>query len=76
MRVAARFDLLAEVVCTAPDELRNFLDLHCYGSSMVASVEPMVGLGLYKSLFKWEKPLIAGNGDSRGRKQRAKSCKA
>ena len=25
-------------------------------------VEPMMGLGLYKSLFKWDKPLGAGNG--------------
>ncbi|MFC1680505.1 Lrp/AsnC family transcriptional regulator [Pseudomonadota bacterium] len=63
MRVASRFDLLAEVVCESPDELRKFLDAHCYGSKMVASVEPMVGLGLYKSLFKWDKPLAAGNGD-------------
>jgi Lrp/AsnC family transcriptional regulator for asnA, asnC and gidA len=67
MRVASRFDLLAEVVCQTPEELRDFLDAHCYGSEMIASVEPMVGLGLYKSLFKWEKPLIAGNGQSNGK---------
>ncbi len=70
MRVAGRFDLLAEIVCEAPDDLREFLDTHCYGSQQVASVEPMVGLGLYKSLFKWDKPLVAGNGrksDSRSR---------
>ena len=67
MRVAARFDLLAEVVCQTPEELRDFLDKHCYGSQMISSVEPMVGLGLYKSLFKWEKPLIAGNGDHGGK---------
>lgn len=60
MRVAANFDLLAEVVCYNPEELRDFLDKHCYGSDLVLSVEPMVGLGLYKSLFKWEKLLIAG----------------
>ena len=65
MRVAARFDLLAEVVCHTPEELRNFLDAHCYGSEMIASVEPMVGLGLYKSLFKWENPLIAGSGNGK-----------
>ena len=70
MRVAGRFDLLAEVVCEAPDELRDFLDTHCYGSKMVASVEPMVGLGLYKSLFKWDKPLVAGNGNNHGHKPR------
>ncbi len=62
MRVAARFDLLAEVVCGSPDELRDFLDSHCYGSDDIAQVEPMMGLGLYKSLFKWDKPLGAGNG--------------
>lgn len=62
MRVAARFDLLAEVVCGSPDELRDFLDAHCYGSDDIAQVEPMMGLGLYKSLFKWDQPLGAGNG--------------
>ena len=62
MRVAARFDLLAEVVCGSPDELREFLDDHCYGSDDIAQVEPMMGLGLYKSLFKWDKPLGAGDG--------------
>ena len=62
MRVASRYDLLAEIVCETPDDLRDFLDTHCYGQSSIASVEPMVGLGLYKSLFKWEKPLVAGKG--------------
>ena len=62
MRVAARFDLLAEVVCGSPDELRDFLDAHCYGADDIAQVEPMMGLGLYKSLFKWDKPLASGNG--------------
>ena len=62
MRVAARFDLLAEVVCGSPDELRDFLDAHCYGADDIAQVEPMMGLGLYKSLFKWDKPLASGDG--------------
>ncbi|MBT4889838.1 MAG: Lrp/AsnC family transcriptional regulator [Rhodospirillales bacterium] len=62
MRVASRFDLLAEIVCETPDDLREFLDTHCYGHPSVASVEPMIGLGLYKSLFGWEQPLLAGNG--------------
>lgn len=62
MRVAARYDLLAEIVCGSPDELREFLDTHCYGSADIASVEPMMGLGLYKSLLKWDKPLGASNG--------------
>ena len=64
MRVASRFDLLAEIVCEAPEDLRDFLDKHCYGSQQVASVEPMIGLGLYKSLFKWDQPVIGGNGSA------------
>ncbi len=59
MRVASRYDLLAEIVCETPNELRDFLDAHCYGQANIASVEPMVGLGLYKSLFKWEKNVVA-----------------
>jgi len=47
-------------VCETPDDLRDFLDTHCYGDPRVAAVEPMVGLGLYKSLFGWEQPLLAG----------------
>ncbi len=66
MRVAARFDLLAEIVCETPDDLRDFLDRHCYGAPDVASVEPMIGLGLYKSLFKWDRPIVAGNGSNHG----------
>ena len=57
MRIAGRFDLLAEVVVDSPISLRNFLDKHCYESPMVSSVEPMMGLGLYKSLYKWEIPI-------------------
>jgi hypothetical protein len=57
MRVAGRFDLLVEVVVDSPVSLRAFLDEHCYESSLVSSVEPMMGLGLYKSLYKWEIPL-------------------
>ncbi len=80
MRVAARFDLLAEIVCGTPDELREFLDAHCYGSKDIAEVEPMVGLGLYKSLLKWDKPLASGNGHrgngkKRGAKRRSSSAK-
>tara|TARA_Y100000766_G_scaffold247187_1_gene228152 strand:- start:1068 stop:1658 length:591 start_codon:yes stop_codon:yes gene_type:complete len=56
MRVTGKYDLLVEIVVESPISLRNFLDEHCYGSSMVSSVEPMIGLGLYKSLYKWEIP--------------------
>ena len=75
MRVAARFDILAEIVCETPDDLRDFLDKHCYGSKQIASVEPMVGLGLYKSLFKWDQPVIAGNGRKQDGKARGDARK-
>ncbi len=65
MRVASQFDLLAEIVCETPNELRDFLDTHCYGQKDVASVEPMIGLGLYKSLFKWEQSVLEGSGGKR-----------
>jgi Lrp/AsnC family transcriptional regulator, regulator for asnA, asnC and gidA len=58
MRVASRYDLLAEIVCETPDDLRDFLDTHCYGQPSISSVEPMIGLGLYKSLFKWDKGVV------------------
>ena len=57
MRVMGRFDMLVEVVVDSPVSLRNFLDKHCYESTLVAAVEPMMGLGLYKSLYKWELPM-------------------
>ena len=60
MRVASRYDLLAEIVCETPDDLRDFLDTHCYGQPNIASVEPMIGLELYKSLFKWDESVEAG----------------
>ena len=66
VRVAARYDVLAEVVCGSPDELRDFLDTCCYGSDDIAEVEPMMGLGLYKSLLKWDRPLGAGAGGAGG----------
>ena len=58
MRIAGRFDLLVEVVVDTPISLRDFLDKHCYESRLVSSVEPMMGLGLYTSLYKWEIPII------------------
>jgi Lrp/AsnC family transcriptional regulator for asnA, asnC and gidA len=54
--VAGRFDLLLEVICETHDQLREFLRRHCYGRADVASVEPMIGLALYKSLLKWGQP--------------------
>ena len=66
MRVAARFDLLVEVVCEDPDELKHFLDEHCYSLPEIASVEPMIGLGLYKSLLKWEESDPDGESNGNG----------
>lgn len=54
MRVAGRYNLLVEVICKNPDELRRFLDAHFHSWDAIASVEPLVGLGMYKSLLKWE----------------------
>lgn len=54
MRVAGRYDLLVEVICKSPNELRRFLDAHFHSWDAIASVEPLMGLGMYKSLLKWE----------------------
>jgi Lrp/AsnC family transcriptional regulator for asnA, asnC and gidA len=54
--VAARFDLLVEVICESHDDLRRFLLEHCYGHPDIASVEPMMGLAMYKNLLKWGQP--------------------
>jgi len=51
--VAGRFDLLVEVTCADQDELRAFLRRHCYGRRDIASVEPMIGLAMYKNKLKW-----------------------
>lgn len=51
--VAGRFDLLVEVTCQDQDELRAFLRRHCYGRRDIASVEPMIGLAMYKNKLKW-----------------------
>jgi Lrp/AsnC family transcriptional regulator for asnA, asnC and gidA len=51
--VAGRFDLLVEVICQDQDELRAFLRRHCYGRRDIASVEPMIGLAMYKNKLKW-----------------------
>lgn len=50
MVVAARYDLLVEVQFQKASELNEFLELHCYRSGKIASVEAMVGLKLYKWL--------------------------
>ena len=54
--VAARYDLLVEVICETHDDLRGFLFEHCYGHPDIASVEPMIGLAMYKNLLKWGRP--------------------
>ena len=54
--VAGRYDLLVEVICKTHDELAHFLREHCYSRPDLASVEPMVGLAMYKSMLKWGQP--------------------
>jgi Lrp/AsnC family transcriptional regulator for asnA, asnC and gidA len=53
---AGRFDLLVEVVCDDQASFRAFLLEHCYSNPEIASVEPMIGLELFKSVFKWGRP--------------------
>ena len=53
---AGRYDLMIEVICKTHDELAAFLRKHCYARKELASVEPMVGLALYKSMLKWGQP--------------------
>jgi Lrp/AsnC family transcriptional regulator for asnA, asnC and gidA len=53
---AGRYDLLVEVICKTHDELSAFLREHCYSRKELSSVEPMVGLALYKSMLKWGQP--------------------
>jgi Lrp/AsnC family transcriptional regulator for asnA, asnC and gidA len=54
--VAGRYDLLIEVICETHDQLALFLREHCYGRNDLASVEPMVGLAMYKNMLKWGQP--------------------
>lgn len=54
--VAGRYDLLIEVICKTHDDLAAFLREHCYSRKDLASVEPMVGLAMYKSMLKWGQP--------------------
>ncbi len=54
--VAARYDLLVEVICETHEGLQRFLIEHCYGHPDIAAVEPMIGLAMYKNLLKWGQP--------------------
>jgi Lrp/AsnC family transcriptional regulator for asnA, asnC and gidA len=54
--VAGRYDLLVEVICETHDQLALFLREHCYSRKDLASVEPMVGLAMYKNMLKWGQP--------------------
>ncbi len=53
---AGRYDLLIEVICKTHDQLALFLREHCYSRKDLASVEPMIGLAMYKSMLKWGQP--------------------
>lgn len=54
--VAGRYDLLIEVICETHEQLALFLREHCYSRPDLSSVEPMVGLAMYKSMLKWGQP--------------------
>jgi Lrp/AsnC family transcriptional regulator, regulator for asnA, asnC and gidA len=53
---AGRYDLLIEVICETQKQLALFLREHCYARPDLASVEPMIGLAMYKSMLKWGQP--------------------
>jgi len=53
---AGKFDLMVEVICEEAEAFRNFLLDRCYNNPEIASVEPMMGLQLLKSLMKWGRP--------------------
>lgn len=53
---AGHFDLLVEVICRSHDEFLDFLVEKCYARADIASVEPMMGLEMYKYLLKWNRP--------------------
>lgn len=54
--VAGRYDLLIEVICETHDQLAQFLREHCYSRDDLISIEPMVGLAMYKNMLKWGQP--------------------
>jgi Lrp/AsnC family transcriptional regulator, regulator for asnA, asnC and gidA len=54
--VAGRYDLLVEVICETHEQLALFLREHCYSRPDLASIEPMVGLAMYKNMLKWGQP--------------------
>lgn len=54
--VAGRYDLLIEVICETHDQLAEFLREHCYSREDLISIEPMVGLAMYKNMLKWGQP--------------------
>lgn len=56
MFVGGRYDLLVEVICKRHEDLAFFLREHCYSHKEIASVEPMIGLGMYKSMLIWGQP--------------------
>lgn len=53
---AGRYDLLVEVISEDQEAFRAFLLERCYSNPEIMSVEPMIGLQLFKSLFKWGRP--------------------
>lgn len=46
--VAGRFDLVVEVWVETPVKLNRFLEEHCFLPGLIANVETMVGMRLYK----------------------------
>ncbi|MFC1680500.1 Lrp/AsnC family transcriptional regulator [Pseudomonadota bacterium] len=51
---AGHYDLLIEVLCRTQEDLRDLILEMCYGQPDIASVEPMMGLEVFKYHLKWD----------------------
>lgn len=48
------YDLLIEVLCKTQEHLRDLILEMCYSQADIASVEPMMGLEVFKYQLKWD----------------------
>ena len=53
---AGRYDLIVEVMCPSQQEMRDLILELCYAQPGIASVEPMMGLELFKDRTTWHSP--------------------
>jgi Lrp/AsnC family transcriptional regulator for asnA, asnC and gidA len=48
------YDMLIEVLCKTQEDLRDFILEMCYGQKNIDSVDPMMGLEVFKYQLKWD----------------------